>query len=113
MGKDKKDTKKDRMKKSQKKDKKSKKDKRGKKDKRDKKDKKDRKENEDKVGGRDVKLTISIDDYFLRSDHFRVWLKLVKHIAFDTLQTEEARSFFEGTNLYASILNVEHIENLT
>ena len=106
MGKDKKkSSKKDSSKKAQKKDKKLKKHKKDKKDKKEKKDKKDT------VSGRVVKVDLSMDDYFLRSDHFRVWLKLVKQLAFDTLRTEETRSLFEGTSSRILLLVSGHILN--
>jgi len=39
---------------------------------------------------------ISEDDYFSKSEEFRVWLKLAKSIGFEALSTDEARAHFRS-----------------
>lgn len=109
MGKEKKE-KKDKAEKvkSEKKHSKEKKGKKDKKDKKEKKEKKDKKEKKSRSGDkvheenqlstpatetRDGDLTA--DDFFLKSEHFRVWCALIKKISFETLSSDEAHKLFD------------------
>lgn len=72
-----------------------------KKEKKEKKDKKEKKKHKkDKKSGSDKKLTLQVltklstDDYFLRIEEFRVWLKLLQNRSFESLSSTEARDLF-------------------
>ena len=38
---------------------------------------------------------ITIDDYFLKSEHFRVWCVLIKKISFESLTSNESHDLFK------------------
>eukprot|EP01036_Dinobryon_divergens_P039691 gene39691-52367_t len=72
------------------------------KDKKEKHKSKDKKRHRDKTDDNDIqvrKLTdginpITEDDYFIKSEEYRVWLKLVEKCSFETLSSEEAHDRF-------------------
>ena len=44
--------------------------------------------------GAGAHVRISDDDYFLKMDEYRVWLKLAKNLGFDDISAEDCRNFF-------------------
>ena len=83
-----------------KKDKKAKKDSK-RHDKKDSKKSKSKSEDRDNNRSRDMGKggegidAITAEDYFMKSEHFRCWLKLLKDISFDNLTSERSHELFE------------------
>ena len=47
--------------------------------------------------------SITIDDYFLLNEHFRVWLVLIRKLSFESLTSDESHNLFK--NEFVSIYN--------
>lgn len=58
-------------------------------------DKKETKREKESSSSRPSVLPISIDEFFTKSEEFRVWLKLSKNTFFEDLTSKDARKIFE------------------